>query len=183
MKVGSFDLHSDAHHFDIPSGLIHGPRKVFSVISQGCGPKGVDTFISLELKQLIDAHHFDIPNFHYMHLLLLYQWILFSYAYRLVPAPLLFWHYMRPIYQGIDYPTDGCFIITQLQTHLSGAGRLSLIVRMSKNPVLNHRHLIIGHLIYLSIALGLHSFSLYIHFITYNPLGVHKICFQIILFN
>ena len=29
--------------------------------------------------------------------------------------------------------------------------------------VLNHRHLIIGHLIYLTIALGLHSFSLYIH--------------------
>ena len=34
---------------------------------------------------------------------------------------------------------------------------------IAKQQVLNHRHLIIGHLIYLSIALGLHSFSVYIH--------------------
>jgi hypothetical protein len=29
--------------------------------------------------------------------------------------------------------------------------------------VLNHRDLIIGHLIWVTIALGLHSFSIYIH--------------------
>ena len=34
---------------------------------------------------------------------------------------------------------------------------------------LNHRHLIIAHLIYFSFALGLHSFSLYIHNDTLQP--------------
>lgn len=37
--------------------------------------------------------------------------------------------------------------------------------------VLNHRHVIIGHLIYLSIALGFHSFSLYIHNDTLQGFG------------
>jgi photosystem I P700 chlorophyll a apoprotein A1 len=37
--------------------------------------------------------------------------------------------------------------------------------------VLNHRCIIVGHLIYLSIALGLHSFGLYIHNDTLQSLG------------
>jgi photosystem I P700 chlorophyll a apoprotein A1 len=47
----------------------------------------------------------------------------------------------------------------------------SLVVGIHKNPVLNHRCLVIGHLIYLSIALGLHSFGLYIHNDTLQSLG------------
>jgi hypothetical protein len=98
-------------------------------------------------------------------------WLQDLFAIEILPTFI----YSRYTYSGIDYPTHtGMFYhhinIPHPSPHLSGAGRLSLIVR--KNPVLNHRHLIIGHLIYLSIALGLHSFSLYIHFITYNPLGV-----------
>ena len=65
--------------------------------------------------------------------------------------------------------------------------------------VLNHRDLIIGHLIWVTIALGLHSFSIYIHkehlrnwiiwvniaFITtpYKLLVVQKISLVIILFH
>jgi photosystem I P700 chlorophyll a apoprotein A1 len=37
--------------------------------------------------------------------------------------------------------------------------------------VLNHRDVILGHLIWVSIALGLHSFSLYIHNDTLQALG------------
>ena len=48
--------------------------------------------------------------------------------------------------------------------------------------VLNHRDVIIAHLIWVSIALGLHSFSLYIHNDTiHKPLGVQKISFMIII--
>jgi photosystem I P700 chlorophyll a apoprotein A1 len=37
--------------------------------------------------------------------------------------------------------------------------------------VLNHRDVIIAHLIWVSIALGLHSFSLYIHNDTLQAFG------------
>jgi photosystem I P700 chlorophyll a apoprotein A1 len=96
-------------------------------------------------------------------------------------------------YEGIDYPTDtgmfyhhiniGGFLIIGAFAHASiyiirdstnshtTKGPRSLIVGIHKNPVLNHRHLMIGHLIYLSIALGFHSFSLYIHNDTLQPFG------------
>jgi photosystem I P700 chlorophyll a apoprotein A1 len=96
-------------------------------------------------------------------------------------------------YEGIDYPTDtgmfyhhiniGSFLIIGAFAHASiyiirdstnntyGPGQGLLLIGIHKNPVLSHRHLMIGHLIYLSTALGLHSFSLYIHNDTLQPFG------------
>jgi photosystem I P700 chlorophyll a apoprotein A1 len=96
-------------------------------------------------------------------------------------------------YQAIDYPTStavfchhvniGSFLIVGAFAHASiymirdltnntyGPGQGSLLVGIHKNPVLSHRCLVIGHLIYLSIALGLHSFGLYIHNDTLQSLG------------
>jgi photosystem I P700 chlorophyll a apoprotein A1 len=96
-------------------------------------------------------------------------------------------------YQAIDYPTStavfchhvniGSFLIVGAFAHASiymirdltnshtTKGPRSLIVGIHKNPVLNHRCLVIGHLIYLSIALGFHSFGLYIHNDTLQSLG------------
>ena len=42
---------------------------------------------------------------------------------------------------------------------------------ITQQPVLNHRDVIIAHLIWVSIALGLHSFSLYIHNDTLQAFG------------
>jgi photosystem I P700 chlorophyll a apoprotein A1 len=96
-------------------------------------------------------------------------------------------------YQAIDYPTStavfchhvniGSFLIVGAFAHASiymirdlpnntyGPGQGLLLVGIHKNPVLSHRCLVIGHLIYLSIALGLHSFGLYIHNDTLQSLG------------
>ena len=46
-----------------------------------------------------------------------------------------------------------------------------LIVHQIILKVLNHRDLIIGHLIWVTIALGLHSFSIYIHNDTLQAFG------------
>ena len=84
--------------------------------------------------------------------------------------------YAMPVYPyiGSDYPTMLCLFYHHMWIGgfliMGGGAHASIfIIRNSRRTnsiplqVLNHRHLIIGHLIYLTIALGLHSFSLYIH--------------------
>ena len=89
--------------------------------------------------------------------------------------------YAMPVYPyiGSDYPTMLCLFVHHMWIGgflIMGAGaHASIFIIGNSNSnstidtmdtilqVLNHRHLIIGHLIYLTIALGFHSFSLYIH--------------------
>jgi photosystem I P700 chlorophyll a apoprotein A1 len=91
--------------------------------------------------------------------------------------------YAIPIYPYLasDYPT-----VLSLFTHhmwlgaflIIGAGaHASIFIIADKQEsnfllqVLNHRDVILGHLIWVSIALGFHSFSLYIHNDTLQALG------------
>ena len=79
------------------------------------------------------------------------------------------------VYLGSDYPTVLClfyhhvwlggFLIIGACSHSSIYMIRDYQVNQVNqvNQVLNHRYIIIGHLIYLSITLGLHSFGLYIH--------------------
>ena len=55
-----------------------------------------------------------------------------------------------------------------------GAAAHASIFRIADNNslgILNHRDVILGHLLWVSIALGLHSFSLYIHNDTLQAFG------------
>jgi len=93
--------------------------------------------------------------------------------------------YAMPVYPYLlsDYPTVvslfyhhlniGCFLTIGAGAHAS-----IFMIRDESDKtqsyvqeVLNHRCLILGHLIYLSVALGLHSFGLYIHNDTLQALG------------
>jgi photosystem I P700 chlorophyll a apoprotein A1 len=63
----------------------------------------------------------------------------------------------------------GCTFIVGAGAHAS-----IFIIRDASHQILhilNHRDVIIGHLIHISIFLGLHSFSLYIHNDTFQALG------------
>ena len=83
--------------------------------------------------------------------------------------------YAMPLYPylGSDYPTMLCLFVHHMWIGgfliLGGGAHTSIFIIGNlrhvniKLQVLNHRHLIIGHLIYVTIALGLHSFSLHIH--------------------
>ena len=90
--------------------------------------------------------------------------------------------YSIPIYPycASDYPTTLClfyhhvwisgFLIVGAGAHSS----ISFIVMLRSYSLFNfvyHRDVIIGHLIWVSIALGLHSFSLYIHNDSLEALG------------
>ena len=64
---------------------------------------------------------------------------------------------------------------------LGGGAHASIFIignLVTNNEVLNHRYLIIGHIIYLAIALGLHSFSLYIHNDTLQSFGRQEYMFS-----
>ena len=91
----------------------------------------------------------------------------------------------EPIYPycASDYPTVLClfyhhmwiggFIMVGASAH---ASIFIIADRIKTNSfillnVLNHRDVIIGHLLWVSIALGFHSFSLYIHNDTFQALG------------
>jgi photosystem I P700 chlorophyll a apoprotein A1 len=84
-------------------------------------------------------------------------------------------------YLGSDYPTVLCLFVHHMWIGgflILGAGAHASIFMIRdlrhaniKLQVLNHRCLIIGHLIYVTIALGLHSFGLYIHNDTLQALG------------
>ena len=81
--------------------------------------------------------------------------------------------YAQPIYPYIasDYPT----VLSLFYHHINIGGLLiigagahaSICSIIPDNPIVfpyaSHRHLILGHLIYVALALGIHSFSLYIH--------------------
>jgi photosystem I P700 chlorophyll a apoprotein A1 len=105
-------------------------------------------------------------------------------------ASIVFAHhiYAMPVYPYLasDYPTVlslfchhiniGCLLIIGASAHASiGIIRDFLPRRITLFhiwiEVLNHRGIVIAHLIYLSVALGLHSFGLYIHNDTLQALG------------
>jgi len=81
--------------------------------------------------------------------------------------------YAQPIYPYLasDYPT----VLSLFCHHINIGGLLivgagahaSICLIMSGDPTMfpyaSHRHLILGHLIYVALALGMHSFGLYIH--------------------
>jgi len=80
--------------------------------------------------------------------------------------------YAQPIYPyiGSDYPT----VLSLFYHHINIGGLLiigagahasicSIIPDTQRYEFFFHRHLILGHLIYVALALGIHSFSLYIH--------------------
>ena len=98
--------------------------------------------------------------------------------------------YAIPIYPycASDYPTVLCLfyhhmwvggkLIIGAGAHASifiigdtCIGRLKFCGLLGLQQVLNHRDVIIAHLIWVSIALGLHSFSLYIHNDTLQAFG------------
>ena len=95
--------------------------------------------------------------------------------------------YSIPIYPycASDYPTVLClfyhhiliggFLIIGAGAHASifmiGDYSRSYCINFIHQQVLNHRDLIIGHLIWVILALGLHSFSLYIHNDTLQAFG------------
>jgi photosystem I P700 chlorophyll a apoprotein A1 len=94
--------------------------------------------------------------------------------------------YAIPIYPycASDYPTVLCLFyhhmwIGALFTIGAGAHASILIITDANDlscsfifmKILNHRDIIIGHLIWVTIALGLHSFSIYIHNDTLQALG------------
>lgn len=87
--------------------------------------------------------------------------------------------YAIPIYPycADDYPTVLClfyhhmwvggFLIIGAAAHAS----IFIIADNNSTAILNHRDVILGHLLWVSIALGLHSFSLYIHNDTLQAFG------------
>jgi photosystem I P700 chlorophyll a apoprotein A1 len=84
-------------------------------------------------------------------------------------------------YVGSDYPTMLCLFVHHMWIGgflIVGAGAHASIFMVRdlrpgniKLQVLSHRCLIIGHLIYVTIFLGLHSFGLYVHNDTLQALG------------
>ena len=98
--------------------------------------------------------------------------------------------YAIPIYPycASDYPTVLCLFYHHMWIGgflIMGAGAHASIFIIADNcnsfivlKVLNHRHVILGHLIWVSIALGLHSFSLYIHNDTLQAFGLREDIFD-----
>jgi len=99
--------------------------------------------------------------------------------------------YAMPAYPWIasDYPTVLCLFVHHMWIGgflIVGAGaHASIFMIRDSRPdnssviqVLNHRCLIIGHIIYLTIALGMHSFGLYIHNDTLQALGRRECMFS-----
>jgi len=94
--------------------------------------------------------------------------------------------YAMPVYPylGTDYPTVLCLFVHHMWIGgflIVGAGaHASIFMIRDYYPrynslafleILNHRDIICGHLIWICIALGLHSFGLYIHNDTLQALG------------
>ena len=91
------------------------------------------------------------PFSHHIHAIPIYPYIASDYP----PALSLFHHHIN----------IATFLIIGTTAHAS----ISTTATTNGIKALNHRHLIIAHLIYFSFALGLHSFSLYIHNDTLEP--------------
>ncbi len=87
--------------------------------------------------------------------------------------------YAIPIYPycASDYPTVLCLFYHHMWVGgfliIGAAAHASIFIIADNNSfsILNHRDVILGHLLWVSIALGLHSFSLYIHNDTLQAFG------------
>ena len=96
--------------------------------------------------------------------------------------------YSMPMYFqiGSDYPTLLCSLVHHMWIGgplIMGGGTHASIYMIgnlviNNYAVLNHRHLVIGHIIYLATASGIHSFSLYIHNDTLQAFGRREYIFS-----
>jgi len=160
-----------AHHFYLGIGLIGFSFLIGSSISFGSKSRVLATSFDILTAGIGSTHaqlsinlaitgSLSITFAHHVYAMPAYPYIGSDYTTMLC----LFCHHMW----------IGGFLIVGAGAH----GSIFMIrdtagVSYSSVPlqVLNHRCLIIGHLIYLTIALGLHSFGLYIHNDTLQGLG------------
>ena len=133
------------HHFYLATTLITAFPHAPPIIMHNWAPKQ-----QLSIHLLFAASN-SSPFAHHIYAIPIYPYIASDYP----PALSLFYH-------QINIAT---FLIIGTTAHAS----IFSITTINGIKALNHRHLIIAHLIYFSFALGLHSFSLYIHNDTLQP--------------
>ena len=137
-----------SHHFYLATTLITAFPPTPPKSSASHKPYAPKQQLSIHL---LFAASNSSPFAHHIYAIPIYPYIASDYP----PALSLFYH-------QINIAT---FLIIGTTAHAS----IFSITTINGIKALNHRHLIIAHLIYFSFALGLHSFSLYIHNDTLQP--------------